>query len=248
LYSTYLGGSSGDGGAGIAVDTFGSAYVTGLTDSADFPTAAPIQATFGGGDADAFVTKLSPAGSALLYSTYLGGTDNDAGHGIAVDALGSAYVTGDTISLDFPTVAPFQGTFGGTTDAFVAKIADVTAPPHPFAHKLSGGGSIAVSGGIATFGFVVQQRATGEIRGELRYENRETGAKVRSVAITSLAVGGDTAMFGGTCTINGAPCTFFVKVTDNGEPGRNDSFIITYSPPGSTEGGMLLSGNIHIPE
>jgi len=119
VYSTYLGGSSLDVGSGIAVDTNGSAYVTGLTASADFPTAGPYQ-TDQGGD-DAFVTKLSAAGNALVYSTYLGGGDYDYGDGIAVDANGSAYVTGRTVSTDFPTAGPYQTDQSGA-DAFVTKL------------------------------------------------------------------------------------------------------------------------------
>src|SRR5207245_126963 len=105
VYSTYLGGSGLDEGFGIAVDTHGNAYVTGPTDSTDFPTtSAAFQTAFGGGTADAFVTKLNPTGSApLVYSTYLGGSGTDAGKRIAVDTLGNAYVTGLTSSTDFPT-------------------------------------------------------------------------------------------------------------------------------------------------
>ena len=84
-------------GLDIAVDAAGSAYVTGLTDSTDFPTTAgAAQTTHAGGGVDAFVTKLNATGSGLVYSTYLGGSDGDIGHGIAVDAAGSAYVTGQT--------------------------------------------------------------------------------------------------------------------------------------------------------
>src|SRR5438093_3579644 len=92
-YSTYLGGNSHDGGYGIAVDSAGNAYVTGETYSTNFPTASPFQAAFGG-NLDAFVTKLNATGSALMYSTYLGGNDYDYGAGIAVDSAGSVYVTG----------------------------------------------------------------------------------------------------------------------------------------------------------
>ena len=74
VYSTYLGGSGDDDGNGIAVDSSGNAYVTGYTDSTNFPTANAFQAAFGGGSGDAFVTKLNAAGSALVYSTYLGGS------------------------------------------------------------------------------------------------------------------------------------------------------------------------------
>lgn len=104
-YSTYLGGSNKDTGFGIAVDVSGNAYVTGVTASTNFPTANAIQPTNGGSTNDAFVTKLNSQGSALVYSTYLGGSDIDEARGIAVDANGNAYVTGRSSSLDFPVVA-----------------------------------------------------------------------------------------------------------------------------------------------
>jgi hypothetical protein len=130
VYSTYLGGSglSGDYGFGIAVDAAGNAYVTGLTSSSNFPTTAgAVQTTFGG-RGDAFVTKLDPTGSALVYSTYLGGSSVERGFGIAVDTLGNAYVTGYTSSTNFPTTAgAIQTTYGGSGefhagDAFVTKL------------------------------------------------------------------------------------------------------------------------------
>ncbi len=126
VYSTYLGGSGVENrfGGGIAVDAAGNAYVTGVTESADFPTANPIQPAHGGGR-DAFVTKLNAAGNALVYSTYLGGSGNDDGNAIAVDTSGSAYVTGNTDSTNFPTASPFQATKAGSSDAFIVKISDV---------------------------------------------------------------------------------------------------------------------------
>ncbi len=128
-YSTYLGGSGGDGGSGIAVDGSGNAYVTGGTSSTDFPTKNAFQPSRARG-AHAFVTKLD-AGGALAYSTYLSGSGGgDTGYGIAVDGSGNAYVTGVTYSEDFPTKNAFQPSppLGGT-DAFVAKISANVAPP-----------------------------------------------------------------------------------------------------------------------
>jgi len=119
-YSTYLGGNSDDDGFGIAVDSGGNAYVTGVTASTDFPTMNPLQPASGGGT-DAFVTKITPSGS-LVYSTYLGGSSNDAGTGIAMDSLGNAHVTGYTYSLDFPTLNPLQARLGGRDDAFLSKL------------------------------------------------------------------------------------------------------------------------------
>jgi hypothetical protein len=124
VYSTYLGGSDGDNGSGIVVDATGNAYVTGTTVSTNFPTTAGAFQTFNAGRLDAFVTKLNPTGSALVYSTYLGSSGNDNGFGIAVDATGNAYVTGQTVaSTNFPTtLGAFQTTSGGGQDAFVTKL------------------------------------------------------------------------------------------------------------------------------
>jgi len=121
VYSSYLGGSGDDFGVGIAVDNAGNAYVTGGTLSTDFPLASPMKGTLGG-NGDAFITKINPAGSALVYSTYLGGGGDESAHGIAVDASENAYVTGNTLSTDFPVVNPIQGTLSGTMDTFATKI------------------------------------------------------------------------------------------------------------------------------
>jgi probable HAF family extracellular repeat protein len=123
VYSTYLGGPGTDFGHAIAVDATGNAYVTGHT-SGGFPaTSGTVQPLYGGGNADAFVAKLDPTGSALVYSTYLGGGGTDIGEGIAVDGHGDAYVTGLTDG-GFPTTAgAFQTAYGGgDSDAFVAKL------------------------------------------------------------------------------------------------------------------------------
>lgn len=107
-YSTYLGGSGSDRGNAIAVDSGGNAYITGSTYSANFPlTAGPLQNAKGGPALtdDVFVSKLNAEGTALVYSTYLGGTNSDAGNGIAVDTGGNAYVTGTTDSINFPVNA-----------------------------------------------------------------------------------------------------------------------------------------------
>jgi hypothetical protein len=121
-YSTYVGGRGSDIANGIAVDGSGNAYIVGTTQSANFPTASPLQGTNAGTD-DVFVTKLNARGTALVYSTYLGGGWLDEGKGIAVDASGNAYVTGSTLSSNFPTANALQATFaGGLGDAFVTKL------------------------------------------------------------------------------------------------------------------------------
>ena len=128
-YSTFLGGADTDIGQGVAIDAAGEAYVTGYTFSSDFPsTAGAFQASFNGA-ADAFVTKLDAVGATLIYSTFLGGANWDFGLGIAVDGAGHAYVTGKTLSLDFPTTTgAYDPNYHGLTEAFVTKIGDA-APP-----------------------------------------------------------------------------------------------------------------------
>jgi hypothetical protein len=125
VYSTYLGGSVLEQGNAIAVDpNTGDALVTGETRSRDFPTVNALDPRFGGPVQDAFVTRLSPDGSALVYSTYLGGTQDDVGYGIAVDpSTGDALVTGATASTNFPTANALQPRYGGGfSDAFVTRI------------------------------------------------------------------------------------------------------------------------------
>ncbi len=122
LYSTFLGGGGIDQATGIAVDSGGAAYVVGLVDASGFPTANAFDAVFSG-DSDAFVAKLSPAGNALAYSTYLGGSGGELARGIAVDGDGAAYVAGATSSADFPVAAAFDNAIGGPQDAFVTKLA-----------------------------------------------------------------------------------------------------------------------------
>ena len=119
-YSTFLGGSGIDQGLGIAVDSSGRAYVTGLTQSSDFPMQAAWQQTLAGGQ-NAFVTRLNATGSALDYSTFLGGGGIDGGNGITLDGKNDAYVTGLAGSPDFPLATPTQLKLGGNNDAFVSE-------------------------------------------------------------------------------------------------------------------------------
>jgi hypothetical protein len=128
VYSRYIGGNNTDSASGIAVDTHFNAYVTGSTNSTNFPTVGPTQASLAGGSGtDAFVSEINPAGSLLLFSTYLGGTgteDNLGLGGIAVDSTGAfIYVTGNTSSTNFPLTSAEQQTPGGGVDAFVVKYA-----------------------------------------------------------------------------------------------------------------------------
>jgi len=123
LYSTYLGGSGDEAVNGIAVDGDLNAFVVGYTTSTNFPTVSPLQPSKGdvGSGEDAFVAKLNAAGSALVFSTYLGGSGGDRAYGVAVDIVGNAYVSGSTGSTNFPTVAPIQANNAGSRDAFISE-------------------------------------------------------------------------------------------------------------------------------
>ncbi|MEP7340585.1 MAG: SBBP repeat-containing protein [Acidobacteriota bacterium] len=121
VYATYLGGNGHETAFGVAVDSAGSAYVTGLVYSLNFPTRNPAQTSLGG-RVDMFVTKLNPAGNDLVYSTYLGGFGDDGGFGIGIDGAGNAYVSGFTTSTNFPTKNAFQTSSGGGDDAVFLKL------------------------------------------------------------------------------------------------------------------------------
>jgi hypothetical protein len=160
VYSTYLGGTADDHSDGIAVDGDGNAYVTGKTSSLNFYVAGTpaIQASHAsdGGSYDAFVTKLNPTGSALIYSTYLGGGGADGGAGIALDSDGCAYITGHTLSTNFPLAGnpPFQSLNPGG-GAFVAQICEqeaieITCPPNVTVNNDPNLCSAVVNPGVAT--------------------------------------------------------------------------------------------------
>jgi hypothetical protein len=132
VYSTYVGGSGNDRANGLALDSTNNVYIVGTTSSTDFPVTTGAFQTTNHGPSNAFICKLNPAGSGLLYSTYLGGSALDQGNGIAVNSAGNVFVTGSTESSDFPLLNPIQSVLGisagplcGTaqcTDAFVSQL------------------------------------------------------------------------------------------------------------------------------
>jgi concanavalin A-like lectin/glucanase superfamily protein/beta-propeller repeat-containing protein/slime mold repeat-containing protein len=141
LYSTYLGGNGGDGATSVAVDSSGAAYLTGGTDSTNFPIVNGYQATIGGLQ-DPFVAKLDPAGSVLLYSTYLGGTGYDFGASIAIGSSGVVYAAGETDSLDFPTTAGvLQSGYAGSNDIFLTKLDTATSGTSSLVYSTYFGGA-----------------------------------------------------------------------------------------------------------
>ncbi|MCP5108009.1 MAG: hypothetical protein GY950_31760, partial [bacterium] len=197
LYSTYLGGGSFEEGLDIAVDGSGNAYVTGFTNSTLFPTRNQNQANQTG--LDAFVTKIDTTQSgdaSLIYSTYLGGGDTDQGNRIAVDGSGNAYVTGSTLSTNFPTKSPYQSNQTGW-DAFVTKI-DTTQ---------SGGASLIYStylgwdGLDEGFGIAVDGSGRAYVTGFTDstdfptlnpYQTNQTGT---DVFVTKIAAGGSSLVY-----------------------------------------------------
>jgi hypothetical protein len=169
VYSTYLGGNVGvDRGWAIAVDNAGSAYVAGDTTSSNFPTAGAVQLAYGGGLSDAFAAKLNPEGSALVYSTFLGGSLYDEGRGIALNGNGDAFAIGSTSSDNFPTANPLQVSNGGGLnnhdDAFVVKIgatgltttlSSLTLNPTSVTGGATSQGTVTLSGAAPSGGAVV---------------------------------------------------------------------------------------------
>ncbi len=122
IYSTYLGGSGKENVGGMVVDSSGCAYISGMVTSSDFPLIEPYQSSHAGGERDAYITKFSQSGSALFYSTYLGGSSEDISRKMAVDSDGCIYITGRSNSPDFPTCNPYQAGNAGDYDAFVTKL------------------------------------------------------------------------------------------------------------------------------
>ncbi len=216
VYSTYLGGSGSEQGNGIAVDNTGSAYVTGFTRSpapGGFPVVNAFQPNYGGDvtnfsiPSDVFVTRLNPAGTAYVYSTYLGGDFTDTGYDIAVDNAGNAYVTGITLSsnIPFPTRNAFQPNFNsiGFADAFVARLNT----------NLSGDASLIYSsylgGNNTDTGYAIARDSAGRayVYGDTRSSNFPTvnplpgQSTLRGVSDAFLAVVTDVALIPNAQTI-----------------------------------------------
>jgi hypothetical protein len=222
-YFTYLGGSLADSANGIALDSSEDAYVTGSTVSTDFPTSGAVfQTTYGGGNADAFVTELNPAGSALVYSTYLGGSNTDSGNGIAVDSgnPASAYVAGQTCSLDFPLANPLQPTYGGNCDAFISKVSFLE------------GIALNPSGLV----FPTQSLGTMSPPQTVTLTNGDISQTISKISVTGTAAG-DFAETNNCpdSLASGAQCTITVTFTPTAVGIRKASVEITDSAPGSPQ-------------
>ena len=161
VYSSFIGGSGGDLAQGIAVDSSGNAYVTGWTESSDFPRVNQIPGTCQGScgtgnNYDVFVSKINATGSTLLYSSYIGGSGNELAYGVAADGFGNAYVTGTTLSSDFPIVNQVPGACQGTcgTGSEVAFVTEIKAGGSVLVYSSYIGGSGGdTATGVAVDGF-----------------------------------------------------------------------------------------------
>ncbi|MBX3083231.1 MAG: SBBP repeat-containing protein [Anaerolineae bacterium] len=255
LYSTYLGGDDDDSGQGIAVDSSGNAYLTGYTASINFPIQNAFQAA-NAGSRDAFVTKLNATGTALVYSTYLGGGFDDFGYSIAVDSSGNAYLTGLAASTNFPTQNAFQAANAGFSDAFVTKL-DATGGALVYSTYLGGddddsgqgiavdsNGNVHLTGGSASDNFPMQYPIYAMYRGEddvFVSTLNPTG----SALVFSTYLGGDGDDGGLDIAVDSSDNIYLTGYTTNPNPwypievDRTDAFLVkinmfTLSPPTPT--------------
>ena len=254
IYSTYLAGSYADLGYGIAVDSAGDAWVTGIDGSGDFPTTADaVQPAFID-DSDAFVSELNPDGTALEYSTYLGGTYGDdgdsfdSGQAIAVDSAGNVYVTGLAGSGSFPFQNALQSTFGGgEEDAFITKFATGQVTSFADSTTLRSSASSSTIGQMVTFTATVTpgSGSTGTPTGTVTFEEGTTVLGTASLsadgtanfAISTLALGSDTitAVYSGDTT--------FAASSGNTSEAVNQAGTTTTlsASPNSTTAGQVVT-------
>lgn len=259
IYSTYLGGDNIDSGLHIVVDDSGQAYVAGSTSSDNFPTTPGAFSQTFAGDTDAFITKLNETGTALVFSTYLGGSAFDRATSLAIDAAGNVFITGETRSPDFPvTPGAFQTTFLGVNSVFVTKL-DATGSSLIYSTYLEGSGdetgndiAIDASGNAYVTGVTTssdfpvtpgafQTSAPGIINGFVTKLNAAGSALVFSTYL-----GGSSFNFGtgivitalGNPIVSGSTFSDDFPVTANAaQPafgGIEDAFVTRFDPTGST--------------
>jgi hypothetical protein len=269
VYSTFLGGTGFEIDQGfdifsrrvgaVAVDAAGNAYVTGSTTSADFPTTAGAFQTANRGFFNAYVTKLNAAGSALVYSTYLGGSGGERGTGIAVDAAGNAYVGGEAHSMDFPTTAgAFRTTLpGGGSDLFVTKLNAAgsglvystylggSGSEDPGRLALDAAGNAHVTGSTASFDFPVTPGAFQPEKAQ-NWDAFVTKLNAAGSALVySTHLGGDfgndhghgiAVDAGGRAYVSGRTFSATFPVADAFQPTRrgvSDAFVTSLNPSGT---------------
>lgn len=271
-YSTYLGGSATDTANGIAIDGSGNAYVAGITASANFPTTSgAFQTSFGGGAQTGFLTKVNPTGTALAYSTFLGGTSADNMSGVDVDGAGDAYVTGYAISSDFPTTSgALKTTLIGGSDVYVAKfnpagsaliystlIGGPSSSESVWANAIAvdSAGNSYVTGVVQSNDYPVTpgaiQTSQGGANDTFMTELNPTG----SALVYSTFLGGSDVDSGNAICVDSSgnvyvagetasanfPVTTGAFQITNNSPTRGNAFITKFTPPTSVSPGVSLS-------
>jgi len=250
VYATYLGGGSEDMGLGIAVDGEGQAYVTGNTDSADFPAASgPGYDTSYHGNYDAFVVKLSASGTSVVYATFLGGGDSEGGSSVAVDGARQTIITGQTRSADFPAVRGpgYDTTYNGICDTFVVEL-NASGTALAYATFLGGGGS-DLSEGIATDGvgqvYVAGNTASTDFPAASGpgYDSSHNGgyvdAFVVKLQVATTTPIRDINISGPSRADPGSPCAFTANVTP-----LNATLPVTYTWQAADQGPIAHSGGL----
>jgi hypothetical protein len=244
FYSTFFGGAGNTAITAIALDAGRNAYVTGETDSTDFPTTPGVLQERPGkrlcidGCTDAFVTKIAASGSALVYSTYLYGELDDSGEAIAVDGAGNAYVVGTTVSLYFPILAAFQHENRGLADAFVAKLSP-DATRLVYSSYLGGRrfGSSAANGWDQGTGVALDAAGNAYLAGY-----------TQSLDLPTTPGAAQPNLAAGTCDVFGTVCGdgFVARITAGG-PGLTPAVNLTVSPATAPPGGTLTATWAGIP-
>jgi Cep192 domain 4/Beta-propeller repeat/HYDIN/CFA65/VesB-like, Ig-like domain len=264
IYSTYIGGSGTDTAIafGIALDPAGEAYVTGRTSSATFPTTSgAIQTTFGGVQ-DAFVSKVNATGSALVYSTYLGGSALDLAIGIKVDSLGNAYVAGNTSSSNFPvTTGAYQTTCASScssADAFVTKLSPDgskliystflggTSSDDATAVAIDSAGNAYAAGFTCSTNFPITPGAAQSVYGGVKACSNLGG----DAFVTKLNAAGSALLYSTYIGGNGNDAAFAVGVDSKGNAWVSGSTNSTNFPatPGAFQIGLLGPGDVFVTE
>lgn len=242
VYSTYLGGSGSETGDGIMVDSSDNVYVSGWTDSSDFPTSSPFQATLGG-DNDAFLAKFDSSGGSLTYSTYLGGAGTDFGRGLTIDNSGNAYVVGITNSTNYPVQSAFQPVVAGGFDAFITKM-DASGASLGYSSYLGGSlddQGLAVSVNINGEAYVAGLTGSSDFPSILPYQ--ATKAAMDDAFVTKLNSSGSTSLYSTFVGGNGTDIIFGIDAASNGNAyitGFTDSTDFpTLTPYQATNGGGI---------
>ena len=265
LYSAYLGGSGGDEANAIAIDAGGNAYIAGITNSTNFPTTNAFRSTLAGGQ-DGFVAKVNPTGTGLSYASYLGGSGYDTASGIAVGAGGVAYVVGDTASLNFPTVSPYQAANGGSSDAFVS-ILDTnligsssllystylggSGDDYGYAIALQSNGRYHVTGRTSSSNFPTAfafQSASGGVSDAFLTTFTPDGSSL----YYSTYLGGSGAEYGGGIAVDMAGNAYVCGRTNSSNfpvrsayqgsiAGNYDAFVVKVNTTGAGDGSLIYS-------